>query len=80
MLSFGDDEYWEDGEDEALEVPHALQQINQWLESDKVHEYGPLTNLTIGSGGAGMTASVSDDSFLTAIGERATTRYTISKA
>ena len=58
MLSCGDDEYWDDDQDEALEIPRALEKINDWLKADKVHGYGPLEDLTIGAGGAGMNANV----------------------
>ena len=57
MLSFSDEEYWED-EEEALEIPRALENINAWLEADEVRNYGPLTDLTFGSGSAGMNANV----------------------
>lgn len=31
MISFGDEEFWEDGEDEARETCAALEKINEWL-------------------------------------------------
>lgn len=60
MLSFGDEEFWEEDEEEALEDCKALQSINSWLEADKVRKYGPLTNLApcATGNGTGMSANI----------------------
>ncbi|MCW3054410.1 MAG: hypothetical protein JWN14_3580, partial [Chthonomonadales bacterium] len=60
MLSFGDAEFWEEDAEEALESCPALDSINSWLNADKVHNYGPLTDLTSCTfgNGTGMSANV----------------------
>jgi hypothetical protein len=60
LLSFSDEEYWEDGAEEALESCPALDSINSWLQSDKMRNYGPLTSLTecATGNGTGMSANV----------------------
>jgi hypothetical protein len=56
MLSFSDDEWWEDGEDEPRETCEPLERINAWIE------HGWLVNLispTYGDGvGYGMHANL----------------------
>ena len=54
MLSFSDDEYWLEGVEEVLEAAPPLENINQWLNL----EGGALTDLTLGSGGAGLNANL----------------------
>lgn len=46
MLTFGNEEFWEEDEEEALESCAALESINRWLLSDTVKNYGPLSDLT----------------------------------
>lgn len=60
ILSFSDEEYWEEGAEDALESCPALDNINIWLEADKVRNYGPLTDLTACAtgNGTGMNANV----------------------
>ncbi len=54
MLSFSDEEYWPEEQEDAVEVPPALEKINEWLQLNG----GQLTDLTLGSGGAGMNANI----------------------
>jgi len=49
-----DEEYWEEDAEEALESCPALDNINAWLEADKVHNYGLLTDLTACATGNGV--------------------------
>lgn len=60
ILSFGDEEFWEEDEEEALEDCKALQSINSWLEEDKVRNYGPLMDLApcATGNGTGMSANI----------------------
>jgi hypothetical protein len=60
MLSFGNEEYWVDGEDEPREDCQALENINVWLKADDVRQYGPLMDLTAGATGneVGMSANL----------------------
>ena len=46
MVSFSDEEYWTEDEEEAQTECQALQNINAWLKSDEVKMYGTLTSLT----------------------------------
>ena len=58
MVSFSDEELWEEGEEEARDNCEALDNINAWLEADEVKQYGPLTDLTACASGneVGMSA------------------------
>lgn len=47
VLSFSDEEYWEDGEEEARETCAALDNINAWIPD------GELVDLTTGTFAAG---------------------------
>lgn len=58
MLSFSSEEYWIEGEEEALESAPALDKINEWLKADKLRKFGPLKDLGKCSGGAGMNANI----------------------
>ncbi len=44
MISFGDDEWWE--ADEVRDNCESLDNVNAWLEADKIRNYGPLTALS----------------------------------
>lgn len=63
MLSFSNEEYWMDEAEETLEVAPALEKINEWLESDKVRNYEPLTPLALDTGGVGSNANVFGGAF-----------------
>ncbi len=65
MLSFSDEEYWTDGEDEPQKDCQALQNVNAWLNADEEKMYGPLTDLTSGAIGnqVGMQANLYGGSF-----------------
>ncbi len=60
MLSFGNEEYWTEGEEEPQEQCQALENINAWLKADEVRKYGPLADLTIHATGndVGMSANL----------------------
>lgn len=58
ILSFGDEEYWTDDAEGAVEVPPPLIKINKWLEANEKRGYGPLKDLSLCSGGVGITANV----------------------
>ena len=54
MLSFGDEEYRLDERAETLPAPTPLENINRWLSLNG----GQLTDLTVASGGVGMSANL----------------------
>ncbi len=60
ILSFSNEEMWEEGVEDVLESCSALDNINEWLEADKVHNYGPLTDLApcAAGNGSGMSANI----------------------
>jgi len=60
MLSFGNEEYWTEGEEEPQEQCQALENINAWLTADEARKYGPLIDLTTCATGnnVGMSANL----------------------
>jgi hypothetical protein len=60
MVSFSNEELWEEGEGEAKDNCEALDNINVWLAADEVRKYGPLTELTACANGneVGMSANL----------------------
>ena len=60
ILSFSDEEYWVEDEEEVLQSCAAIDSINIWLQADEVRNYGPLNDLTacVTGNGVGMNANV----------------------
>jgi hypothetical protein len=54
VLSFSDEEYWEDGEDEARQTSAALDAVNAWIPDGELVDLTPPTYAP--GAGAGMSA------------------------